>query len=131
MRTLRMGATALTTAVLLAGCCAIFPCHRGTHVTGFVTDANMRPVARASVSLFGSQVLTGKNGCFAFNLADGLPFQLVVASSGQKSVASDVQYGFLEVNVALSPNEATAPSKITWREIAESKFKSASETCSK
>lgn len=131
MRALRMGATALTTAVLFGGCCALVPCHRGTHVTGFVIDSNMRPVANASVTLFGSQVLTGENGCFAFNLADGLPFQLVVASPGQKSVASDVQYGFFEVNVALSSNEASAPSKITWREVAESKFKSASETCSK
>lgn len=131
MRALRMGLTALTTAVLLSGCCALVPCHRGTHVTGFVIDASMRPVANASVTLFGSRVLTGENGCFSFNLADRLPFQLVVASPGQKSVESDVQYGFFEVNVALSPNETTAPSKITWREVAESKFKSASEACSK
>ncbi len=131
MRTLRMGAIALTAATLLAGCCAFFPCHRGTHVTGAVLDDMSRPVANASVTLFGSQMLTGENGCFAFNLADGLPFQLVVTSPGHKSVASDVQYGFFQVDVALSPNEATAPSKITWRELTDSKFKSSSENCPK
>ena len=130
IRTQQTGSTAITVGALLAGCCAVFPCHRGTHVTGFVVDSKSRPVANASVALFGSHVLTGEKGCFTFNLADGLPFQLVVTSPGHKSIASDVQYGFFQVDVALSPNEATAPSEITWRELTESKFTSASENCS-
>jgi len=109
--------TFLAIAILfMSGCCMFAPCHRGTELIGYVKDTNEKPIKNAKVTLYGYSVETNSNGCFYFNEADALPFELSIEAIGYTPVTSKAKWGKFIVKVVLSPESKGQASKVIWEE---------------
>lgn len=117
---------ALVVAGLMSGCCMFFPCHPALWAYGKVTEAGTAtPIVGASVSVFGTTVRTGSDGCFKLQLADGLPFEFTVKNPGDKPAVSTPPRGHYRVSVELAPEGSDRVSVISWAASKEQAFISA------
>lgn len=115
--------TIIVLSCLISGCCALFPCHYGTRISGVVVSASGAPIEGAVVRLYGTEKKSATNGCFVFNLASALPFELEAKAPGYKVYKGEVKFGFYSVTVTLVPDGSVNSSTATWREISEQEFK--------
>ena len=86
----------------------------GTEVVGYVKDINGKPIINATVTLYGSPVKTDAHGCFYFNKADALPFELAATASGYNPVKAEAQWGKFKVRVTLARDKQNEQSTIIW-----------------
>lgn len=116
----------LSMACLLSGCCMFVPCHPGLWAYGRVTRAGTgEPIVGAAVAVFGTHFRTGADGCFKFELADGLPFTFTVTREGYKAAVSEPPRGFFKGTVELAQDTSTEPSAVTWTQSSEQGFAAA------
>ena len=91
-------------------------------VYGTVTQVGTGvPLVGARVSVFGTTIKTGANGCFESSLADALPFEFSVEDVGYKTVVSKPPRGFFRSTVALAQDgtdRLNPPSEADIRHIA-------------
>ena len=73
--------------------------------------------------LYGYQSITNANGCFAFNVADALPFELSASAEGYKSITVPSKEGFFIVNVNLALAISIKSSEVEWKEISSNEYK--------
>ena len=107
----------------LSACCTFVPCHPATHAIGYVNNENGKPIEGATVTLYGYQSITNANGCFAFNVADALPFELSASAEGYKSITVPSKEGFFIVNVNLALAISIKSSEVEWKEISSNEYK--------
>ena len=93
------------------------PCHPATRAVGHVADLNGNPIKGATVTLYGYEQITNTDGCFAFNVADALPFKLSAGAPEFKNVEVVSKAGFFVIYVKLAPVDSGESSEIRWKEI--------------
>lgn len=101
----------------VSSCCKFVPCHLGTRAVGYVTDSKRKPIKGAVVTLYGYEQITDANGCFAFDVADALPFKLSASAAGFKTVEVPSEAGFFDIDIKLVPVNSGEPSEVKWKEI--------------
>lgn len=112
-----MKALVILSVFLIGGCCALVPCHPGSNLIGHVTDLNGRPIDGAIVTLYNSETVTDTAGCFQFELADALPFELTASAPNYKSIKVERKVGFYQISIQMAPQESSRPSKISWNKL--------------
>lgn len=100
------------------------PCHPATRTVGYVNDENGKPIEGAIVNLYGYKSITNANGCFAFNVADALPFELSARAEGFKSITVPSKAGHFVISINLASVSSIKPSEVEWREISSNEYKS-------
>lgn len=86
------------------------------------------PVKGVVVTLYGQKLITNPNGCFAFDVADALPFELSASAPGFKNVAVPSKAGFFVIYISLAPVDSTEASEVRWEEISSREYKN-TEKC--
>ena len=99
------------------------PCHPATRAVGYVYNENGKPIEGATITLYGYKSITNANGCFSFDVADALPFELSASAEGFKSITVPSKAGFFLVNVNLASATSTKPSEVEWKEISSNEYK--------
>lgn len=110
--------------IALTGCCAFVPCHPATSVVGTVRDANGRPVAHATVTLYCTTISTDSKGCFSLHAPDALPFTFTVAAADYKSAPVEAKAGFYRVSASLAPTQSQDQSQVEWVSIPPNEYDS-------
>lgn len=111
-------------AALLSGCCAFVPCHPGTWLVGTVQTLDERPIANATVTLYGKSETVNSSGCFNMHLADAMPFTFTVSAEGYKKAETKAMAGFYKVRAKLAPSESPLTSQVEWLPISEADYRS-------
>ena len=89
----------------LSGCCSFVPCHPAITVAGRVTAVSGEPISGAVVNLHGMTDVSDDNGCFLFNGADALPFEMLIRAQGFEPLRVDIEAGSYQALVVLvAPN---------------------------
>ena len=109
-------------SVVLAGCCALLPCHPATALVGAVAASNGAPIAKSRVVLYGINVRTNAKGCFKARLRDALPFTFVVAAEGYKTIEMKAKPGFYRAKVSLAPLQSSEASRAEWLAISSGEY---------
>lgn len=109
----------------LSGCCMFVPCHPATHAVGYVNDENGKPIEGATITLYGYKSITKSNGCFAFDVADALPFELSASAEGFKSITVPSKAGFFIISVNLASVTTSKPSEVKWKEVNSNEYRNA------
>lgn len=114
---------AVLASLALSGCRTFVPSHPGLWVYGTVAQVGTGvPLVGAHVSVFGTTIKTGANGCFKLSLADALPFEFSVEDVGYKKVVSKPPRGFFRSTVALAQDGSDGVSAVSWSESNEQTF---------
>ncbi len=109
-------------AIYFSGCCLFAPCHRATRAIGTVKDFQGQPLNDAIVQLYGVKKATGPNGCFKYDLADGLPFTLSAEAPGYKFIEVPSKPGFFIIKVILANADSNESSTVFWDEISAKEY---------
>lgn len=113
--------------ISLSACCAFAACHPATRAVGYVNDENGKPIEGVTVTLYGYKRITNANGCFAFNVADALPFELSADAEGFKSITVPSKAGFFVISVNLASVGSSEASEVKWKEINSNEYRKANK----
>ena len=108
----------------LSGCCMFVPCHPETRTVGYVSDENGKPIEGATIRLYGYKSITNSNGCFAFDVADALPFELSASAEGFKSITVPSKAGYFIISINLASASSNNSSVVEWKEISSNEYRS-------
>jgi len=96
---------AIASGASMSACCSFVPCHPAITVAGRVTAISGEPIAGAVINLHGMTDTSDVNGCFLFNGADALPFEMLIRAQGFEPLRVDVEAGSYQALVVLvAPN---------------------------
>ena len=123
-QTMRLSVVLVSTCISLAGCCAFAPCHPATSLVGAVQDVEGRPIAYASVTIYGTTSSTDAKGCFNVHIAHALPFTFSVAAKGYKASEVEAKAGFYRVIAKLAPTQSLDQSHIEWVAMSPTEYSS-------
>lgn len=98
------------------------PCHPATRAVGYVTDLKGQPIKGATVNLYSSERQSNSEGCFAFDLADALPFRLSATAAGFKNVEVPSKAGFFIIEIKMAPAGSGFSSEVKWKEISNDEY---------
>ena len=105
--------------LLLSGCCYFTPCHRGTYISGTVTDAvTNQPIKSAAIRLYYYDTQSKPSGCFSLGGPDALPFEFGVSAPGYKPLVIKAVPGSYQSTVILVPSGSSGSSAASNREIS-------------
>ena len=116
--------------LLLGGCCYFAPCHRGTYISGTVTDAfSNQPIQDAAIRLYYYDTQSKPSGCFALGGPDALPFEFGVTAPGYKPLVIKAVPGSYRSTVTLVPSGSSGSSTASNREISREQYAELSRSC--